>query len=130
MANVNEMIESKYLKQADFPDPLIVTVKGVKHINIAKEGDQPEYKWAIRYAEFGRPMLLNSTNIKALEKACGSSDTDEWTGKEVIVYNDENVSFGGQITGGLRIRKHQEAPKKKEQKKDAPREDFEDSIPF
>jgi hypothetical protein len=133
MAHVNEMIESKYLKQADFPDPLIVTIKAVRRLNIAKEGDTPEYKWAIKYAEFDKPMLLNSTNIKALEKACGSGDTDEWTGKEVIVYNDENVSFGGQVTGGLRIRKQQEAPKKVQAKplqSDKSLAEQDDDIPF
>lgn len=112
MPRVNEMIESKYLKQSDFPDPLIVTVQKIGRINIAKEGDQPEEKWAVKFAEFNKPMLLNSTNIKLLEKACGSDDTDNWKGKEVVVYTDESVSFGGQIVGGLRIRKHQAEPVK------------------
>jgi hypothetical protein len=82
-------------------------------------------------------MLLNSTNIKLLEKACGSDDTDDWVGKEVIVYNDENVSFGGQITGGLRIRKQQAAPTRKadpkldvSSKAPAAIDDMDDDIPF
>jgi hypothetical protein len=113
MAKISEMIESKYLKQADFPDPLIVTVSKIGQVNIAKEGDQPEMKWAVRFKEFTKPMLLNSTNIKLLEKACGSDDTDDWLGKEVIVYTDESVSFGGQVVGGLRIRRQEQAPTRK-----------------
>ena len=113
MPKIGEMIESKYLKQSDFPDPLIVTVSKIGQVNIAKEGDPPEHKWAVRFKEFGKPMLLNSTNIKLLEKACGSDDTDDWIGKEVIVYTDDSVSFGGQVVGGLRIRKQQSAPTRK-----------------
>ena len=113
MARVNDMIESKYLKQADAPDPIIVTVGKVGKVNIAKEGDAPEHKWYVRFDEFDKPLLLNSTNIKLLEMACGSDDTDDWIGKEVILYTDSSVSFGGQIVGGLRIRKQQAAPVRK-----------------
>ena len=105
MAKISEMIESKYLKQSDFPDPLIVTVAKIGQINIAKEGDAPDTKWAVRFKEFTKPMLLNSTNIKLLEKCCGSDDTDDWIGKEVIVYTDDSVSFGGQVVGGLHLRR-------------------------
>ena len=123
MPRVNDMIESKYLKQADFPDPLIVTVFKIGKINIAKEGDLPDDKWAVRFKEFGKPMLLNSTNIKLLEKACGSDDTDNWIGKEVIVYTDDSVSFGGQVVGGLRIRKQQTMPQRRAPTQALPEDD-------
>ena len=130
MPRVNDMIESKYLKQADFPDPLIVTVAKIGKINIAKEGDPPEEKWAVRFREFNKPMLLNSTNIKLLEKACGSDDTDEWAGKEVILYTDDSVSFGGQIVGGLRIKKQHAAPTRKTEEPMKALADMDDDIPF
>jgi len=135
MPRTTDMIESKYLKQADAPDPVIVTVSKIGKINIAKEGDPPEDKWAVRFKEFGKPMLLNSTNIKLLEKACGSDDTDDWIGKEVILYTDDSVSFGGQVVGGLRIRKQQAAPTRKaptqtKSDSDAPMADMDDDIPF
>ena len=132
MPRVNDMIESKYLKQADVPDPVIVTVGKVGRVNIAKDGDPPEDKWAIRFKELQKPMLLNSTNIKLLEKACGSDDTDDWVGKEVILYNDENVTYGGQVTGGLRIRRQQAAPTRKPAPMDDSRSlaDQDDDIPF
>jgi hypothetical protein len=135
MPRVNDMIESKYLKQSDAPDPVIVTVSKIGRINIAKEGDPPEEKWAVRFREFNKPMLLNSTNIKLLEKACGSDDTDEWIGKEVILYTDDSVSFGGQVVGGLRIRKQQAAPARKQPTQAPPDDgrtlsDMDDDIPF
>lgn len=104
MPKIGEMIESKYLKQADIDDEAEVTVVGVKKANIAKEHEEPEYKWLIKFGEFSKPMVLNTTNIQLLAKACASEDTDQWKGKKVLLYVDENVSFGGKLTGGLRIR--------------------------
>lgn len=130
MAKTSEMIESKYLKQSDFPDPLIVTVGKVGKINIAKEGDAPEHKWAVRFKEFQKPMLLNSTNIKLLEMACGSDDTDDWAGKEIVVYNDEGVSFGGKIVGGLRIRRQESAPTRKTESTKTGFDNMDDDTPF
>ena len=73
------------------------------------DGKPAEYKWLAFYQEFEKPMVLNSTNIQLMSKACGSDDTDDWIGKQVIVFVDENVSFGGELVGGLRIRKHKQA---------------------
>mgnify|MGYP003353628200 CR=1 FL=1 len=78
MPRISEMIESKYLKQADVEHDTTVTVVKVGRKNVAKEGDEPEFKWLIAFEEFRKPMALNSTNIKRLAKACGSEDTDEY----------------------------------------------------
>lgn len=104
MAKIGEMIDSKYLKQSDVEDEILVTVEKVGKANVAKKGDEPEYKWLIRFKEFQKPMILNSTNIKRLAKACDSEDTDEWIGKQAVLYVDPDVEFAGNIVGGLRIR--------------------------
>jgi hypothetical protein len=109
MAKISEMLPSNYLKQSDFPEDYVVTVRAIERKNIAMDGKPAEYKWLATYAEFEKPMVLNSTNIQLMAKACGSDDTDDWIGKQVIVYVDENVSFGGELVGGLRIRKHKQA---------------------
>ena len=103
MPRTSEMVQSKYLKTADVPDPVIVTVTKVGKVNLAKEDAAPEYKWAIRFQEFDKPMVLNSTNIKRLGKALGD-ETDGWKGGQVTLYVDPDIEFGGNIVGGLRIR--------------------------
>jgi hypothetical protein len=140
MPKISEMVVSKYLKISDVPDPVIVTIRGVKRVNIAKEDETPEYKWIIGFNEFAKPMVLNSTNLHVAAKVLGSDDTDDWIGKEIILFNDPNVSFKGEITGGLRFRGQEKAPVKA-----APRtaqqpgrpesvkgsfDNFEDDIPF
>ena len=107
---ISDMIPSKYLKQSDVPDPVIVTIRGIKQVNVAQD-DQPEdMKWAIKFAEFDKPMILNSTNIHVAAKLFRSDDTDDWLGKEIILFNDETVSYAGKTTGGLRFRGQDKAP--------------------
>jgi len=103
-----KMIESKFLKKDDVEQPVLVTIKALRQTNVAMD-DQPEdLKWTITFREFQKPMVLNSTNIQLCTQALGTDETDEWIGKTIVLYNDPNVSFGGKLTGGIRIR----APKK------------------
>lgn len=132
MAKVGEMIESKYLKQTDIQDELLVTVAKVGKANVARDNDEPEYKWLIRFTELPKPMVLNSTNIKRLAKACGD-DTDEWIGKQVILYVDPDVEFAGNVVGGLRIRAHRPAPATRSvppAKTGGKFDDMNDDVPF
>ena len=105
---ISEMIPSSFLKQADFDENgLIVTVNSLEEKNVARPDEAPENKWVVYFNEFpDKGMVLNTTNINLLAKACGSDDTDDWPGKEVVVYVDPNVGFGGKTTGGLRIKKY------------------------
>ena len=130
MPKTSEMTASKYLKGADVPEPVIVTVKGVKQVNIAKEDAEPEYKWAIKFAEFEKPMILNATNIKIAEKSLGD-DTDSWIGKEIELHFDESVQFAGEMVGGLRFRRKQ-APAKKMSVDEANKKlkEMESDVPF
>ena len=104
MANVNQMIESKYLKQSDLDGETEVTIVKVGQLNVAREDQEPEMKWAIRFQELKKPMVLNSTNIQLLAKACESEESEDWVGKKVTIYADPNVSYGGKLVGGLRVK--------------------------
>ena len=104
MPRTHEMIDSKYLKQQDIQDDTLVTIAGLKKLNVALEDQDPQMKWCLKFKEFDKPMVLNATNIVLLERACGSDNTDDWMGKQVTIYVDSNVSYMGKITGGLRVR--------------------------
>lgn len=132
MPKISEMVVSKYLKTADVPDPVIVTIRGVKQVNIAKEDDAAEYKWIIGFHEFDKPMVLNSTNLHVAAKVLGSDDTDDWKGKEIILFTDPNVSFKGEVVGGLRFRGQEKAPVKAQAKPAAAsrNDEMTDDIPW
>lgn len=101
MPRIHEMIESKFLKKEDAGDGILVTIKGVEKRDVGTEAE-PEQKWVLLLEE-AKPLVLNSTNLALIEKALGSDDTDDWVGQKVVLFNDENVSFGGKLTGGVRV---------------------------
>lgn len=127
MPKIHEMVDSKYLRKEDLDGEVIVTIAKIGQGNVAMDDQPEEKKWMIRFKEFPKPMVLNSTNIQLLAKACSSDDTDDWLGKEVILYVDDNVSFGGKLVGGIRVKsaKPAAAPKRV-----GNFSDMKDDIPF
>ena len=123
----SQMIESKYLKKEDLDGDTIVTIFKLGQGNVAMEDQPEELKWMVKFRELKKPMVLNSTNIQLITKALGTDETEEWLGKEIVLYVDDNVSFGGKLVGGIRVRSTTPtaAPKKPVGKFD-----MEDDIPF
>jgi hypothetical protein len=100
----SQMTSSKYLKQGDITEDTVVTIKGdVRKVNVARDDEPAEYRFTIGFEEFDKPMVLNTTNIKRLEKYLGD-DTALWDGQRVTLYVDEEVSYGGNVVGGLRFK--------------------------
>jgi hypothetical protein len=105
------MKSSKFLKREDVGVGALATIAGVEQANVAKDGAPEELKWCLILSEFDKPLVLNSTNIQLIEAITGSDDTDNWSGKQIVLYDDPTVSFGGKITGGIRVR----APRNKQE---------------
>ena len=108
---IGDMIESKYLKQSDVPDPVVVTFQSLKRVNVARDDEDADYRWTAKFSEFAKPMVMNVTNIKRAAKALGD-DTADWMGKSMELYTDPDIEFGGNIVGGLRLRGIKKAPVK------------------
>ena len=90
-----------------------------ERVNVAGPGRKPDNQFVLEFADApgGKSLVLKPTNGKRIAKALGSADSDDWVGKKIVLYRDENVEFGGEIVGGIRARKVEE-------------EFFEDKIPF
>jgi hypothetical protein len=130
MPQVKDMIQSKFLRKEDFDEDQICTIKGVKLEDVGRD-DNPEQRWVIFFREHHKGMVLNVTTIRVLEQSYGG-DTDHWVGNKVTVYVDPNVSFGGKVVGGLRLRvqRVKASPKPSEAPEADPNEQFDDKIPF
>jgi hypothetical protein len=50
-----------------------------------------------------KTLTLNKTNLRVLIAAFGD-DTDKWEGRTIVAYFDPNVSYGGRMTGGVRVK--------------------------
>ncbi len=129
MPNIKSMRNSKFLTKEDAGEGILLTIKGVAKQNVAQVGEPPEEKWVLHFEE-AKPLVLNSTNTKRAAKVCGSDETDDWTGKQIVAFNDEDIEFAGEIVGGVRLR----APRgqaARGESKPAPRPvEDDDSIPF
>jgi hypothetical protein len=111
--NVNDIKQSKYLKKEDCGEGILVTIASLKEQNVAKEGVEPEMKVCVFFHEVEKPMVLNSTNAQLIAKITGHDDDIEntWQGAKIVLYNDPSISFGGKITGGIRVRAPRTAAK-------------------
>jgi len=104
--NLGDLKTSKFLKKEDVGVGMLVTISTITTENVAAEGAEPDEKAAIHFSELAKPMILNSTNGQIIARIAGS-DTDietTWAGTKIVVYNDPNVSFGGRLVGGIRVR--------------------------
>ena len=103
MPKLSEMLPSRFLKKDDVQQPALVTVADIEQVNVAPEGKPAENKWTMTFNELDKPLVLNSTNMNVLASIYGD-DSDGWLGKQIVIYHDPNVSFGGKLVGGLRLR--------------------------
>ena len=105
MPDISQMKNSKFLAQGDAKErPLLLTMTTVTHENVAKEGAEQELKWCLSFVESEKPLVLNRINMELIAQITGSTNTDNWAGKKVVLYNDPSVNFGGKLTGGIRVR--------------------------
>lgn len=110
---VSQMMSKKFLTKEDCDPPILVTIESIERVNVAKEGTEEEFRFAMHFAETDKPLVLNATNIQACQMACGGDEeTDNWIGHKIVLYNDPNVSFAGKITGGIRLRAPKQAVRK------------------
>ena len=125
---IGEMKQSKYIKKEDVGQGKLVTIADLQEQNVAMEDQPPEMKWVIHFHEFQKSMVLNWTNIQLIAKALGTEETDEWKGKKIVLFEDANVSFGGKLIGGIRVRAARLKPDTQAEEPKKP--DFDDDIPF
>ena len=99
---LSELYPSKYLTKDDIGAGQKYTITSVNQENVGRD-DNPEIKPILHFQEINKPLVLNKTNGETIGEFLGN-DTDLWTGKEIVVYFDPTIMFGGKKTGGLRVR--------------------------
>lgn len=100
--NINDLKQSKYLKQSDVTPPVLATIDRLNRENVAPEGDE-EIKPVLYFSGDLKPFVVNWTNLQLIAEFLGE-ETDDWAGKQIVLFNDPNVSYAGKRTGGIRVR--------------------------
>ena len=134
--NINSMsfdqlvpTESKYLSKNDVgEDGVILTIKGFRQETISGDAGD-ETKVVMHFEEDYKPMVVNRTNSQLIGICTGAATAGDARGKQIVVYNDPTISFGGKVTGGLRIKKIAGAPKQAS-RPESSFADFDADIPF
>ena len=83
-------------------DEWIVTIRGLTRKNLAKETDDPDWKWIIYFRELDRPMAAGPDCITRLTELFPGLTVEEWIGKQCAIYRDPSVMMGSKRVGGLR----------------------------
>lgn len=104
--NINDIRSSRYLKKEDVGEGVFVTIKSLSKENVAMEGAEESYKVVVHFEELEKPMVVNSTNGQIIAQITGQDEDIEhtWVGAKIVLYNEPNISFGGKLTGGIRVR--------------------------
>ena len=132
---IGEMKESKFLKKEDVGQGRLFTISKIEKVNVAMEDQPKEEKWVTYFREVEKGFVTNWTNLQLIAKAMNSDEVETWTGKQIVLYEDPNVSYGGKLTGGIRCRAPKQntqsgnvQPQKGNDERNQP--PFDDKIPF
>ncbi len=96
---ITEAFPSEYLRAADLQGRNVRAT--ISHIEVREVGDG--HKPVIFFQGKEKGVVLNKTNANNIAAAYGD-DTDDWTGKEVILYGTM-VDFQGRSVAAIRIRR-------------------------
>jgi hypothetical protein len=112
MAHWRELNPSDYLGAWDFAPGEEKIVK-IKKIEKRKVKELQGAEKVVMELEGSKPVMLNSTNLKRIEKVLGSSDYSNWIGSEIILITEktQSVQDRSEIVDAIRVKR--ERPKTK-----------------
>ena len=82
----------------------VVTISSVGNAKVTGQNGRKEDCFVCNFKEFDKPMILNRTNAKAIEKVAQSGLVEDWSGVRVILYVEKGVKAFGETVDALRIR--------------------------
>ena len=92
-----------YLGQKDFEKSRTLTISSVGEEEIKGDNGLVS-KYVVRFEEIeDKGFVLNSVNSQKIEKMYG--DDEDWIGKEIELYTDPDIVYGGKVVGGVRVRR-------------------------
>jgi hypothetical protein len=99
--NADDFLGGNYLKKEDLRGDTIATIEGLTATVVL--GDSRK-KLIVSFRELEKPLILNKTNIRELVQILQTKDIAAWKGRQVMLYVENSVSYGGKIVGGIRVR--------------------------
>lgn len=95
---VGEAFPGQYIKASDLQGKRVVVV--IDRVTMEDIGG--ETKPVLHFKGKDRGMVLNRTNANAIVDIVGSDETDDWTGKVILLY-PTRVDFQGKRVDAIRV---------------------------
>lgn len=83
---------------------MVLTIKEMHPEEITGTGGRKEQGFVCHFIEPQKPMILNKTNCKIIEKLYGTPFIEDWVGKKIQLYVETGVEAFGTVVDALRIR--------------------------
>ena len=101
----DEAFPSQYLKEIDFSvgEDRPFTIKSVEKETLG-QGKNAESKLVLYFRGEKKGLVLNKINFNSIAKVTGFDDSDDWAGQKICLYFNPDVTFGSEVTGGIRVR--------------------------
>ena len=96
--NINQVFSGASFVKEDFPHPHTLTIQSVG----MKTFDDGKSAIELQFVGENKTLICNKTNAQLIASQHGP-ETDHWIGKQITLYCDPTVSFGGNIVGGIRV---------------------------
>ncbi len=82
---------------------MILTIKNVKNDIVQGSDGKKEECMVMTFVENAKPLIVNATNAKTIEKLYKTPFIEEWSGKKIQLFVDKIKAFG-EVVEALRIR--------------------------
>jgi hypothetical protein len=103
--------DKEYLGSHNFDDgeQKTVTIKSASKKAVTKPGGKKDDCLVIEFDQIEgeepiKPMVVNVTNSKAIQKVSGSRFIENWAGTKITLYVDHSVKFAGKTVDGIRVK--------------------------
>ena len=83
---------------------MILTIKETKVIPVKNNKGEAEQCFTCFFSEPVKPLILNKTNCKAIEKVLKTPFIEEWVGKKIQLYVQGGVKAFGSVVDAVRVR--------------------------
>ncbi len=102
---LNELFPRKYATGEDLAGKSVTLT--ISHLRLEKmiptPGAAPVEKWVVFFKEAQKGIVLSKTLAFQISKVVGSEDTEDWTGKKVVLY-PEPVNVAGYTRTAIRAK--------------------------
>ena len=83
---------------------LIVTIKSLANEGVVGTDGKKETCSVMHFAENVKPLVLNATNSKTISKLLKTPYSEEWVGRRIQLYVEQNIKAFGEFVDAIRVR--------------------------